>query len=198
MAEKFKIEIFKEKNAEEFTLALADPDSKLQAGSASAATAALAGALICRASCSIEKNEQNNDRYEYLRRNGEIFRKYMVHLIDEDVRARGPLRRAKKEGDARAVEAALQTSIAIQSEIISMCENGFELIKSAAELCDEPIKDTLREAAMLLMTSAQLSAAEKNHISKGSCDDTFRFVVKRENELTLQRLAEVYESIQRL
>ena len=39
MADKLIIEIFREKNAEEFTKALAAPDSRLETGSAAAMTA---------------------------------------------------------------------------------------------------------------------------------------------------------------
>ena len=49
MAETIKIEIYRQKNAEEFTAALADPDSRLETGSGAAATAAVASAFLCRA-----------------------------------------------------------------------------------------------------------------------------------------------------
>ena len=49
MAETIKIEIFRNKNADEFTAALADPDSRLETGSGAAATAAVAAAFLCRA-----------------------------------------------------------------------------------------------------------------------------------------------------
>ena len=44
MAETIKIEIYRQKNAEDFTAALADPDSRLETGSGAAATAAVAAA----------------------------------------------------------------------------------------------------------------------------------------------------------
>ena len=94
MADKLIIEIFREKNAEEFTKALAAPDSRLETGSAAAMTAAVAMSLAARAAAACD---QSGEKAQYIARNIETLRGYMVHLIDEDVKSRGPLRRAVKE-----------------------------------------------------------------------------------------------------
>ena len=110
MAESIKIEIFRKKEAEDFSLALADPASRAQTGSGTAMTAAVASALLQRAARLTKEELSENERVEYIVRNSEILRKYMVNLIDEDVKARGPYRRAIKEGDPRKIEAASQSA----------------------------------------------------------------------------------------
>ena len=129
---KLVIDIFKTKTADEFTKAVADPDGKLETGSAAADAAAIAAALVCRAVRLTAKTVENNNRVDYIARNSDIIRSYMVHLIDEDVKCRGPLRMAKKEGDARKIEACRQTALSISAEIINMMS---QLIDMAKELC---------------------------------------------------------------
>ena len=89
---KLVIDIFRTKTADDFTKAVADPDGKLETGSAAADAAAIAAALVCRAAKLTAKTVENNDRVDYIARNSDIIRSYMVHLIDEDVKCRGPVR----------------------------------------------------------------------------------------------------------
>ena len=56
MAEKPTIEIFRRKDAEEFTLALADPESRTAVGSGAAMTAAVAAAYLHRAAALTAKS----------------------------------------------------------------------------------------------------------------------------------------------
>ena len=113
MAESIKIEIFRKKDAEDFTRALSDPESRTAVGSGAAMTAAVAAAWLHRAAALCAQETPGDERLEWLVRNSETLRTYMVQLIDEDVKCRGPLRRARKEGDARAIEAAHQPAAAI-------------------------------------------------------------------------------------
>jgi len=108
MADKLVIDIFKKKNADEFTSNLADPDGKLEIGSASAQTAAYAAAMLQRAAELTLRQDPQNERFLYIRKNSEILRTYMVHLIDEDVKCRAPLKRAMQEGIERNIEASRQ------------------------------------------------------------------------------------------
>ena len=101
MAESIKIQIFRKMDAEDFTKALADPESRAQSGSGTAMTAAVASALLERAAKTTQAERPENERVAYIVRNSEILRSYMVNLIDEDVKARGPYRKALKDGDPR-------------------------------------------------------------------------------------------------
>ena len=98
---KITIEIFRKKLPDDLTKSLADPDSRCDVGSAAALTAASAAALLARAAARTPAEGESGERVAYIARNAEILRAYMIHLIDEDVKSRGPLRRAVKEGSSR-------------------------------------------------------------------------------------------------
>ena len=188
MAEKILVEVFKKKTAEELSQALADPDSRLETGSGSAITASLAAALMCRAAAITARKPEGNERLDYICRNGEILRSYMVHLIDEDVKCRGPLRRAVKEGDARAIEAARQPGSAIPAEIVNMMGKLLEL---SAELCPQCPKEAahyLRESTELALSAAGSARDFILDMASYCSDETYRFVTRRENELLMEQL----------
>ena len=186
MAEGIKIEVFRMKNAEELTTALADPDGRLETGSGAALCAALASALLCRAARETAK-ETENERVDYIVRNGEILRKYMVHLIDEDVKARGPLKRALREGGAYEIEASRQPAIAICGEIINMMHQALELTQELSSVCPKSALHHLGESAELAMAAIRSARLYILDMADKSTDDTYRFVVRRENEITLEQ-----------
>lgn len=190
MAEGIKIEIFKLKNADELTKSLADPESRLDTGSGAAMTAALAMSLLERAAALTVKTLPDNERADYIFRNAEILRTYMVHLIDEDVKSRGPLRKALKEGDDRKIEATRQPAVAIPSEVINMMGQALELAKELAALCPKDALHYLGESAELSMAAIRSARMFILDMSDKCSDDTYRFVIRRENEITLKACEE--------
>lgn len=190
MAEGIKIEIFKLKNADELTKSLADPESRLDTGSGAAMTAALAVSLLERAAASTVKALPENERADYIFRNAEILRTYMVHLIDEDVKSRGPLRKALKEGDERKIEATRQPAVAIPGEIINMMGQALELAKELTALCPKDTLHYLGESAELSMAAIRAARMFIIDMSDKCSDDTYRFVIRRENEITLKACEE--------
>ena len=190
MAEGIKIEIFKLKNADELTKSLADPESRLDTGSGAAMTATLAVSLLERAAALSLKALPENERADYIFRNAEILRTYMVHLIDEDVKSRNPLRRALKEGDARNIEAARQPAIAIPGEIINMLGQALELNKELTALCPKDALHFLGESAELSMAAIRASRMFILDMSDKCSDDTYRYIIRRENEITLKACEE--------
>ncbi len=190
MAEGIKIEIFKLKNADELTRSLADPESRIETGSGAAMTAALAMALLERAAALTVKALPDHERADYILRNAEILRTYMVHLIDEDVKSRNPLRRALKEGDARNIEAARQPAIAIPGEIINMMGQALELDKELTALCPKDALHYLGESAELSMAAIRASRMFILDMSDKCSDDTYRYIIRRENEITLKACEE--------
>ena len=187
MAEGIKIEIFKLKNADELTRSLADPESRIETGSGAAMTAALAMALLERAAALTVKALPGNERADYIFRNAEILRTYMVHLIDEDVKSRGPLRRALQEGDARNIEAARQPAISIPGEIINMMNQSLELGVELCGLCPKEAMHFVGESAELAMAAIRSARLYIVDMSDYCSDDTYRFVIRRENEITLEQ-----------
>ena len=190
MAEGIKIEIFKLKNADELTKSLTDPESRLDTGSGAAMTAALAMSLLERAAAVTVKALPENERVDYIFRNAEILRTYMVHLIDEDVKSRGPLRRALKEGDERKIEATRQPAVAIPGEVINMMGQALELAKELTALCPKDALHYLGESAELSMAAIRAARMYILDMSDKCSDDTYRYIVRRENEITLKACEE--------
>lgn len=195
MAEKIMIEVFKRKTMEELSQALADPDGKLETGSGAAAVASVAAALLCRAAAITGKTLSGNDRLDYIARNGEILRSYMVHLIDEDVKCRGPLKRAMMERDTRNIEAARQPAVSICAEILNMMGKLLELAQELCSLCPKGAKHYLAESAELAMAAARTARSYIVDMTAYSSDETYRFVTRRENELLLAQFAPMAEEI---
>jgi formiminotetrahydrofolate cyclodeaminase len=190
MAEGIKIEIFKLKNADELTKALADPEARIDTGSASAMNAALAMALLERAAGHTVNALPENERAAYIFRNAEILRTYMVHLIDEDVKSRGPLRKALKEGDERKIEATRQPAVAIPGEVINMMNQSLELGAELAGFCPKDALHYLGESAELSMSAIRAARLFILDMSDKCSDDTYRYIVRRENEITLKACEE--------
>lgn len=188
MAEKILVEVYKKKTMEELSQALADPDSRLETGSGTAMTASVAAAFLCRAAAITAKETDGGDRLDYICRNGEILRNYMVHLIDEDVKCRGPLNRALKEGEPRAIEAARQPASAICAEIVNMMGKLLELTEELCALCPGEAAHYLAESTELAVASASCARDFILDMASYCSDETYRFVTRRENELLMEQL----------
>lgn len=195
MAEKIVIEIYKNKNPNELTKLIADPDGRLDTGSGAALEAAVAAAFLCRAAAISAKNN-SGERVDYIMRNAEKIREYMVHLIDEDVKARAPMKKHIAENaDARTVEAARQVAVSITNEIVNMMGNCFDLIRELAEICPDEAKRFAAESAETALAAMKCAMSYSLYISAQSADETYRFVSRRENEITLTQYRAVYEEI---
>lgn len=192
MAEKLTIEIFRRKDADALTAALADPESRTAVGSGAALTAAVAAAWLHRAAALCEGE---GERLDWLRRNSEILRSYMVRLIDEDVKCRGPLRRALAEGDAQAIEAAHQPAVAIAQEIVNMMVQALELLEETAGLTAAEGKTYCASGAELALGAIKASMRYIVAMSAECSDETLRYVTRRENELTLEQAEAVYRRV---
>lgn len=194
MAEtKITIEIFRKKDAEDFTKALSDPECRAETGSGAAMTGALASAFLLRAASVTAAQNGGGERLDYIMRNGEILRSYLVRLIDEDVKARGPLRRARKEGDPRALEAAGQTAGAVCMEIVAMMEKCLELCCELADSAAPDARHFLCESAEFAFASVRTAMSYCIYWGDHSEDDIRRYVIRRENELQLQEIRGLYD-----
>ena len=195
MTEGIKIEIYRELSADELTKKLSTPDSKAGAGSAAAASAAIAASMLARAAQSVCQKNEANDKIEWFVRNTEILRDYMVKLIDEDVKCHGPLRRAVKEGDERRIEAARQSAVSICLEIINMMGKALEMTEKLLEWADSEEAAELAESADLAYGASLAAGRHVLYMSRLSPDDTYRYVMHRENELTMAEQQTRYAGI---
>ncbi len=195
MSDKLVIEIWKKKDPDEITKELASPQSRLEVGSASAMTAAAAAALVERAAAVCCENNASDERLTYILKNAEIIRGYMVHLIDEDVKSRGPMRQALKEGDERKIDATRQSAVCIDSEIINMMVQLMDFAGELADVCPKDKLHWLGEAAQLIMGAVESARIFIVNMADGSSDDTYRYVTRRENEITFEALRKVFNGI---
>lgn len=195
MSEKIVIEIYKNKNADELSRIIAEPESRLEAGSAAAATASYAAGLFCRAAALTAREIKNDVRLDYIVRNAETIRGYMVYLIDEDVKCRSPLRKALKEGDAQVIEAARQPASCISAEIINMMGQCLELMAELSDICPAEAVEYLGEAAHLAMGAISACRVYVVNLADKCSDETYRFVTRRENEISLAACKASYEKI---
>lgn len=195
MAEKLTIEIFRKKQPEELTKNLADPESRVDVGSGAALSASVAAAFLTRAAAVTAAADSGNERADYILRNGETLRAYMIHLIDEDVKSRGPLRKAMKEEKPLEIEAARQPATAVAGEIVTMMTKCLELLDELAGFC--PADARYLAAASADLAIGAMKASMRYIVDMGSkcSDETYRYITRRENEITLEQYLPVYEGI---
>ena len=195
MAEKLKIDVFRNKNAEELTLALADPASRAQSGSAAAMSAAMAMSLMKRTASVCLERDAENERLQWFDRNLETLRKYMVQLIDEDVKCRGPLAKAMKEGGAREIEAARHPACAICEEIVNMMQQALELMRELKGFCPPECVHFIKEAAYLAYAAIKAAQEFILDMTAYCSDDTYIFVTRRENEIVSAQCEEAFKAV---
>jgi len=195
MAEKIKIEVFKNKNADELTLSLADPASRAQSGSAAAMTAATAVSLMKRVAAVCLDKDADSERAQWLDRNCETLRKYMVQLVDEDVKCRGPLAKAMKEGGPREIEAARHPACAICEEIVNMMQQSLGLMAELKSLCPVECVHFVREAAYFAYAAIKASQEFILDMVTYCSDETYVFVTRRENEIVSAQCEEAFKAV---
>ena len=192
---KFIIEIFRKKDPEELTSALSDPDGKLEIGSAAALCGAEACAMALRGARVAAKEHDGEERMEYLLRNFDKLRSYMVYLIDEDVKGRNIMKRAIKEGDPQKIEAAREPAAAISDEVICQMINLVDLIEELSAFAPKESAIYLGSAVEFALSSIRSARLFAVHLARGSSDDTYSFIVRRENEIRMEALLPKTEKI---
>lgn len=184
-----EIKIHSKETLDNFTKDFVGED-KLDTGSLNAMTAACAASLFCRAACLAPQSE----RQEYMVRNGEILRSYFIHMVDDDVKCRRDYVRLKKNGEETLkIEAAIHPACTINEEIIAMCSQMLELGLELKEMLPEEDRHYLREMAELAFGAVKSSIAWLLNITSQTSDETYKFVVRRENELNLESVKALYE-----
>ena len=196
MADKIIIEIYKTKNTEDLTKAFAEPDSRLEIGSLAAVSAAQAAAYTLRGAGLAAETVTDNERLAYIIRNTETLRGYMVHLIDEDVKCRAPIRKALRENrPEREVEACRHPAVCICEEIINMAS---QIIGFDAELCDicpDACMRYLGASAQTAWSAMECARMYILGIVRESADDTFDYVTRRENEILFSQTKEQLDKV---
>lgn len=195
MDSKVLIKIYRQENLEQFTADFAEDDSKLETGSLAAGTAAYACSLLERAAKAALSEYSGNERAEYISRNAGIAKNYMVHLVDEDVKCKAPLRKAMKEGGQREIEACRQPASAICNEIINVMGTVLDFSLELLPFCPDKDRHYVDECAHLAVGALRACMSYVVDMSGYMTDDTMKYVVKRENEITLEKCLNKYSEI---
>ena len=182
---KIVIEVFKTRDTAALSEAIADPGSHTDIGTAASALAANAFALALRAARLCEARHGGGERLDYLTRNLENLRGYMLHLMDEDNRCRAPLRRALRDSDRERLQPALEASCAIANELVCMAGKLLELLEELVPLCEDESAVYVGAAARMALAVTESCRCYLLGRAAHSEDEIFRFVTRRENELTL-------------
>ena len=192
---KFIIEIFRKKDPEELTAILADPAGKLDIGSAAALSGAESCALALRGARIAAQQTDINDRLDYILRNLEKLRSYLVYLIDEDIKGRNIMKRALKEGDPQKIDAARQPAAAISDEVICQMINVVDLVDELTAFAPKESAVYLADAAELALSTFRSARNFAVSMANGSSDETYSFIVRRENEIRMETLRPKAEKI---
>lgn len=183
-----QIKIYSQESIENFAEGFAS-NEKLETGSINAAACALAASLLERASLFAPESEKK----DYILRNAGILRNYFVHLIDDDLKARRDYMKLLPEGDDLKIEAAIHPACTINEEIISMCDQMLHLGIELKELIPVDKQHYLKEMAELAYGTVKSCISWLISFTQQSSDETYKFVVKRENELNLEAIKAEYD-----
>lgn len=196
MAEnRISVDVFKNKTIENLSKGFADVNSKLDTGSGAAVVGSVASGLLSRAAGLCKDEVSETEKIDYICRNAENLRNYMVFLVDEDTKCREPLARALKEGGQFEIDACMQSACAITSEIVNMMQQLLILCRDLIVICPNDVKHYVKESAEFAFSAAKAGMIWiLNRINIAS-DETFLFVTKRENEIYLKECTDIFEEI---
>ena len=196
MEKKLIIEILRKLPFDDLSAKFADSSDKADVGSASCAVASISAALLKRAADQADGSASaEKERIEYIRRNTEIIRDYMDHLIDEDVRCRGPIRKAFEDGDPAKITACCQPACAIAVETIDMMRTLLGFCDELRAFYTEGIPHYLFEAASLAGAAVESASAYIDSVTKLSDDETYTFITDREIRIYLDDCRKLKEKI---
>ena len=181
------IKVYSKDNINDFTSCFSD-EQVLETGSVNAIVAALAASLLKKSSTFAPES----DKKDFIVKNSEILRSYFVHLIDDDVKCRAGYNKELKLGNEDNIEAAVHPACSINEELISMCTQMLELGLELKPLIDIKYHHYLSEMSEFAISVIKSSITWLINFTSQCKDETYKFVVKRENELNLDYAMELY------
>lgn len=184
-----KVEFFADKTVKNFTLSVADPESKFGLGNMAAEAAANAAALALRA---VRKTASEDEAMKKAEGDLETLRNYFVHLLDEENKARLPLEKRLNSGaPAHEIEGGYRTACIIVDEILYSAIRLIEVIGSVsdkvcpctAELCAAAVY-----YAKLAMECTRLQLAV---YSTKMSEEVYARTTRREPEIAIEGISEL-------
>ena len=196
MENKLKIEILRKLPFDTLSVKLADGTEKADAGSAACVVASVAAALLKRAADQLEKTDREEiDRIHYIRRNTEIIRNYMDHLVDEDVRCRGPLKKAFEDGDREKISACCQTACAIAVETADMMRTLLGFCVEIRDFFGNKAPHYVFEAASMAYAAVESEVAYIDSVTKLSDDSTYIYITNKETGIYIDDCKNLKEKV---
>ena len=184
-----KVEFFADKTVKNFTLSVADPESKLGLGNMAAEAAAHASALALRA---VRKTASEDEAMKRAESDLETLRTYFVHLLDEENKARMPLeKRLAAGGPENEIEGGYRTACVIVDEILYSAIRMIEIVNEISDkVC--PCTASLCAAAIyyakLAMECVRLQLAV---YSTKMNEEVYARTTRREPEIAIEGVSEL-------
>ena len=189
-----KIDRFADKSLTEFTRETASAEGKPGGGSVLAlcgACAASLGLMVSNLTVGKEKYKQYEDDIRSCAKELEILRTYLVHLVDEDIKAFAPLAKyaPMDKSDPSVTEhyqASLRLACAIPTEVMyKMTECAGVLAELAEKGCLGAVSDA---GVALQLCKAVMEGARFTCLAnvKYFDDDVYAMTVRREFEIVFQ------------
>lgn len=187
MAEKINVGAIKQfafsgKTVKDFSIELASVDSKLATGSVAAALGGMAAASLLRAVRKTASEELQKSADEL-----ELLRKYLIFLIDEEVKAKEPLESRLKDGvaDEAEIEGGYRTACVILSEQLYTLVKLIDIAETVADkLC--PCAAVEAAAAMYYVRTAfEGIRLQLAYYSTKMIEPVFARTTKREPEIVI-------------
>ena len=120
----------------------------------------------------------------------------MIHLIDEDVKCRAPLRKAlREERPEREVEACRHPAVCICEEIVNMMGQLIGLAEELSALCPADAMKYLGASVHIAWSAMNSARMYILSIVRESADDTFDYVTRRENEILFSEAKEKLDAV---
>ena len=89
----------------------------------------------------------------------------------------------------------MQPAAAIANEIVNMMHQLLELLDELADTCADDGKRFIAASADLAMGAIHACRRYVLELASHSSDDTYQYIVRRENEITLEACTARYDSI---
>ena len=198
MAEKInisnlKFDTYMNRSVMDFSVALGDKVSTLRAGGASSAIGAIAAASAQKA---VRMSAGDDPAMNKVSNDLETLRKYLIFLIDEEIKAKDPLlKRLGTDIPAEELEAAWRTACTIIDEQLYTIAKIVEVVEPVADkICPCAVAEACAAMfyAKAAMNSIRVQMAE---YSTHMIEEVYAHTTRREPEIAVEQYTPVIDKI---
>lgn len=184
-----KTEFYADKTLKNFTLAVADPESKFSLGNVAADAAATAAALALRA---VRKTASEDEAMKKAEGDLETLRGYFVHLIDEENKARIPLEKRLASGaPAHEIEGGYRTACIIVDEVLYSAARLIEVIGTVADKVCPCTAELCAAAVFYAKHAMECTRLQLAAYSTKMSEEVYARTTRREPEIAIEGISEL-------